>query len=62
MISKDRRLNIICTIDALRGDFLEPPHGKIPAALITNKNIKVRPFENNKNIQRQSTDLLRNFG
>ena len=30
--------NIICTMDDVRGDFLEPPHGTTPAEVIANKN------------------------
>ena len=30
--------NIICTMDDVRVDFLEPPHGTTPAAVIENKN------------------------
>ena len=29
--------NIICTMDDVRGDFLGPPHGTTPAAVIANK-------------------------
>ena len=38
MISKDRKENIICTMDDVRGDILGPPHGKTPAAAKANKN------------------------
>ena len=31
---KDRKKNIICTIDDVRGDILGPPHGTTPAAVI----------------------------
>ena len=37
LISKDHKENIICTIDDVRGDFLGPPHGTTPAAVIANK-------------------------
>ena len=30
--------NIICTMDDVRGDFLGPPHGTTPAAVIADKN------------------------
>ena len=36
--SKDQKKNIICTMDDVRGDFLGPPHGTTPAAVIANKN------------------------
>ena len=41
LISKDLNNKIICTTDDVRGDFLGPPHGTTPAAVIANKNIKV---------------------
>ena len=34
----DQKKNIICTMDDVRGDFLGPPHGTTPAAVIANKN------------------------
>ena len=34
----DRNKNIICTMDDVRGDFLRPPHGTIPAAVIANSH------------------------
>ena len=30
--------NIICTKDDVRGDFLGPPHGTTPGAVIATKN------------------------
>ena len=40
-------------MDDVRGDFLGPPHGTTPAAVITNKN-KLRSFKssehNNENV------------
>ena len=38
LIPKDQKKNIICTMDDVRGDFLGPPHGTTPAAVIANKN------------------------
>ena len=39
LIPKDQKKNIICTImDDVRGDFLGPPHGTTPVAVIANKN------------------------
>ena len=38
MISKDQKENITCTMDDVRGDFLGPPQGTTPAAVIANKN------------------------
>ena len=35
-------------MDDVRGDFLGPPHGTTPAAVITNKN-NVRSFGSSKN-------------
>ena len=37
LISTDQKKNIICTMDDVRGDFLGPPHGTTPAAVIANK-------------------------
>ena len=34
---KGPKLNIICTMDDVRGDFLGPPHGTTPAAVKANK-------------------------
>ena len=39
LILKDQKKNIICTMDDVRGDFLGPPHGTTPAAVIANKII-----------------------
>ena len=33
-IPKDKTKNIICTMDDVRGDFLGPPHGITPAAVM----------------------------
>ena len=38
LISKDQKENIICTMKDVQGDFLGPPHGTTPAAVIANKN------------------------
>ena len=48
LIPKDQKKNIICTMDDVRGDFLGPPHGTTPAAVIANKII-VRSFGSSKN-------------
>ena len=34
---KKQMENITCTLDDVRGDFLGPPHGTTPAAVIANK-------------------------
>ena len=36
--------NIICTMDDVRGDFLGPPQGTTPAAVITNKIKSLDPL------------------
>ena len=36
---KGQKQNIICTMDDVRGDFLRPPHGTTPAAVITIYNV-----------------------
>ena len=38
LISNDQKENSICTMDNVRGDFIGPPHGTTPAAVIGNKN------------------------
>ena len=35
---RTKKENITCTMDDVRGDFLGPPHGTTPAAVIANKN------------------------
>ena len=37
----------------VRGRFLGLPHGKIPAAVTTNKNIKMSSFKSSENIQKE---------
>ena len=37
LILTDQKKNIICTMNYIRGDFLGPPHGTTPAAVIANK-------------------------
>ena len=44
LISKDKKENIICTMDDVRGDILGPPHGTTPAAVIAYK-MKLRSFK-----------------
>ena len=45
-------------MDDVRGDFLGPPHGTPPAAVIANKI-----FRSSKNIQREKEwTILYNFG
>ena len=39
LISKDQNENITCTMDDVRGDFLGPPHGTSPAAVIANNHL-----------------------
>ena len=46
---KGEKENIICTTDDVRGDFLGPPHGTTPAAVIANK-MKLRPFKSSEYI------------
>ena len=41
MILKDQKENIICTMDDVRGDFLGPPNGTTPDAVIENNNKNV---------------------
>ena len=39
-------------MDDVRGRFLGLPHGTTPAAVTTNKNIKMSSFKSGENIQR----------
>ena len=40
-------------MDAVRGRFLGLPHGTTPAAVTTNKNIKMSSFKSSENIQKK---------
>ena len=40
-------------MDDVRGRFLELPHGTTPAAVTTNKNIKMSSFKSGENIQKK---------
>ena len=40
-------------MDDVRGSFLGLPHGTTPAAMTTNKNIKMSPFKSSENIQKK---------
>ena len=40
-------------MDDVRGRFLGLPHGTTPAAVTTNKNIKMSSFESSENIQKK---------
>ena len=42
-------------MDDVRGYFLGPPHSRIPAAVTTNKNIKVSSFKSSENIQKKDS-------
>ena len=69
MTSMDQKLCIICTIAGcekkkkkkkkkknyswVRGDFLGPPHGTTPAAVITNKNENCRTFKSKEDIRKK---------
>ena len=49
-------------MDDVRGDFLRPPHGTTPAAVIANKILRFDPLEAIKNIQREIVwTILRNI-
>ena len=49
LTSKDKKEYVICTMNIVRGDFIGPPHGTTPAAVITNE-IKLRFFKSSKHI------------
>ena len=40
-------------MDDVRGRFLGMSHGKTPAAVTTNKNIKISSFKGTENIQKK---------
>ena len=40
-------------MDDVRGRFLGLPHGKAPAAVTTNKNIKMSSFKSSENIRKK---------
>ena len=40
-------------MDDVRGRFLLLPHGTTPAAVTTNKNIKMSSFKNSENIKKE---------
>ena len=42
-------------MDDLRGYFLRPPHSTKPAAVTTNKKIKVSSFKSSENIQKNKS-------
>ena len=49
-------------MDDVRGRFLGLPHGTTPAAVTTNKTIKMSSFKSSENIQKKEvgqTDLFR---
>ena len=51
-------------MDDVRGDFLGPPHGATPAAVIANKKIKIklRSFKRSENINEKGDGPYRSFG
>ena len=48
-------------MDDVRGDFLGPPHGTTPAAIITNK-IKLRSFKSREHINEKGDGPYSGFG
>ena len=46
----------------MRGDFLRPPHGTTPSAVITNKNKKLRSFKSKENIRKAEDGPYLGFG
>ena len=44
-------------MDDVRGRFLGLPHGTTPAAVTTNKNIKMSSFKSSENIQKKKVNL-----
>ena len=48
-------------MDDVRGDFLGPPHGTTPAAVITNKIERFDPLEAIKHSKGDSMDYIAQF-
>ena len=48
-------------MDDVRGDFLGPPHGTTPAAVIADKT-KLRSFKSSEHIHEKSDGPYRGFG
>ena len=48
-------------MDDVRGDFLGPPHGTTPAAVITNKIERFDPLEVIKHTKGDSMDYIAQF-
>ena len=45
-------------MDDVRGHFLGLPHGTTPAAVTTNKNIKMSSFKSSENIQKKKALMI----
>ena len=58
---KGPRLNIICTMDDVRGDYLRPPHATTLAAVIANKIYWFDPWEAVKHSKGDSMDYIAQF-
>ena len=48
-------------MDDVRGDFLWPPHGTKPAAVISNKNLKLGSFKSSEHINKKGGGPYRGF-
>ena len=48
-------------MDDVRGDFLGPPHGTTPAAVIANKKLKLRSFKRSEHINEKGDGPYRGF-
>ena len=60
LISKDQKENIISTVDDVRRDFMGPPHGTSPAAVIENKN--TTEFKSSEHINEKGDGPYHGFG
>ena len=61
MISKDQKLNIICTIDECGETFYGRHTAQHPAAVIRNKNKKFRSLKSKENIQKKEVGPIHGF-
>ena len=62
LISKDQKLNIICTIDECGETFYGRHTAKHPAAVIRNDNKKFRSFKSKENIHKKEVGPYHGFG
>ena len=62
MISKDQKLNIICTIDEYGETFYGRQAAQHPAAVIRNNSKTFRSFKSKENIHKKEVGPYHGFG